>query len=76
LLEAQACGIPAVGTRTGGIADAVQDGRGGWLIGQDDVLASFQSALSIVTVPRPYCGRMTIGFASVPSRLKVSVPPL
>jgi phosphatidyl-myo-inositol dimannoside synthase len=36
-LEAQACGIPVVGTRTGGIADAVQDGRGGWLIGQDDV---------------------------------------
>jgi phosphatidyl-myo-inositol dimannoside synthase len=38
-LEAQACGTPVVGTRTGGIADAVQDGRGGWLIGQDDVAA-------------------------------------
>jgi phosphatidylinositol alpha-1,6-mannosyltransferase len=36
-LEAQACGVPVVGTRTGGIADAVQDGRSGWLIDQDDV---------------------------------------
>jgi phosphatidylinositol alpha-1,6-mannosyltransferase len=36
LLEAQACGTPVVGTRTGGIPDAVQEGRGGWLIDQDD----------------------------------------
>jgi phosphatidylinositol alpha-1,6-mannosyltransferase len=36
-LEAQACGTPVVGTRTGGIPDAVTDGDGGWLIGQDDI---------------------------------------
>lgn len=35
-LEAQASGTPVVGTRTGGIPDAVADGDGGWLIGQDD----------------------------------------
>lgn len=35
-LEAQACGTPVVGTRTGGIPDAVHEGRGGWLIEQDD----------------------------------------
>jgi phosphatidylinositol alpha-1,6-mannosyltransferase len=35
-LEAQACGIPVVGTRTGGIPDAVSEGQGGWLIDQDD----------------------------------------
>jgi phosphatidyl-myo-inositol dimannoside synthase len=35
-LEAQSCGTPVVGTRTGGIPAAVQDGNGGWLIEQDD----------------------------------------
>lgn len=34
-LEAQACGVPVVGTRTGGIRDAVTE-EGGWLIDQDD----------------------------------------
>jgi phosphatidyl-myo-inositol dimannoside synthase len=38
-LEAQACGIPVVGSRTGGIPDAVKEGAGGWLIDQDDVEA-------------------------------------
>jgi len=35
-LEAQACGVPAVGTNTGGIPDAISHGDGGWLIEQDD----------------------------------------
>jgi phosphatidylinositol alpha-1,6-mannosyltransferase len=35
-LEAQSCGTPVVGTRTGGIPTAIQDGEGGWLIEQDD----------------------------------------
>lgn len=38
-LEAQACGTPVIGTRTGGIPDAVKEGEGGWLIEQDDVAA-------------------------------------
>jgi phosphatidylinositol alpha-1,6-mannosyltransferase len=38
-LEAQACGTPVVGTRTGGIPDAVREGEGGWLIDQDDATA-------------------------------------
>lgn len=36
-LEAQSCGIPVIGTNTGGIADAISDGNGGWLIAQDSV---------------------------------------
>jgi phosphatidylinositol alpha-1,6-mannosyltransferase len=35
-LEAQSCGIPVIGTRTGGIPDAVFEGNGGWLIEQDN----------------------------------------
>jgi glycosyltransferase involved in cell wall biosynthesis len=32
LIEAAACGLPAVASRTGGIVDIVEDGRSGWLV--------------------------------------------
>ena len=32
---AQACGTAVIGTRTGGIPDAVEENNGGWLIHQD-----------------------------------------
>ncbi|PHR13023.1 MAG: hypothetical protein COA40_05755 [Aequorivita sp.] len=35
-LEAQSCGIPVIGTHTGGIPDAIEPENGGWLIAQDD----------------------------------------
>jgi glycosyltransferase involved in cell wall biosynthesis len=35
-LEAGACGKPVVGTRSGGVADAVIDGRTGFLVKEDD----------------------------------------
>jgi phosphatidylinositol alpha-1,6-mannosyltransferase len=38
-LEAQACGTPVVGTRIGGIPDAVREGDGGWLIPDNDAAA-------------------------------------
>ena len=38
-LEAGACEIPVVGTRTGGVVDAVQDGVTGLLVPQEDVEA-------------------------------------
>lgn len=37
-LEAQSSGIPAIGTLTGGIPDAIKHLNGGWLIPQDDSL--------------------------------------
>lgn len=43
--EAQACGTPCIGTRAGGIPDAIDEGNGGWLIEQDD-----KSALRILLI--------------------------
>jgi phosphatidylinositol alpha-1,6-mannosyltransferase len=51
LLEAQACGIPVVGTRTGGIPEAVSEGWGGWLIHQDDSRALAAIFAGLVEAP-------------------------
>lgn len=50
-LEAQACGTPVVGTRTGGIPDAIHGGDGGWLIAQGDVAALARILSALVTDP-------------------------
>lgn len=42
LLEAMACGLPAVAFDAGGMADAVHDGVTGFLVAQDDVAALSQ----------------------------------
>lgn len=36
-LEAQACGVPVIGGRTGGIPEAIREGSGGWLVEPDDI---------------------------------------
>lgn len=38
-LEAQAAGLAVLGTRAGGIPDAIVEGEGGWLVAKDDVEA-------------------------------------
>ena len=37
LVEAASCGLPCVGSRTGGIVDVIEDGRSGILFGAGDV---------------------------------------
>jgi glycosyltransferase involved in cell wall biosynthesis len=36
LVEAAACGLPAIGARTGGIVDVIEDGRSGRLVEPGD----------------------------------------
>jgi phosphatidylinositol alpha-1,6-mannosyltransferase len=50
-LEAQACGTPVVGTRHGGIPDAVEHGNGGWLIEENDSTALSQLLAKLVAKP-------------------------
>ncbi|MFC1585529.1 glycosyltransferase family 4 protein [Fibrobacterota bacterium] len=44
-LEAGACGTPSVGSRSGGIPDAVKDGETGFLIEPDDTAAVIEKIL-------------------------------
>jgi phosphatidylinositol alpha-1,6-mannosyltransferase len=36
-LEAQSCGVPVIGTNTGGITSAIRHNNGGWLVDQDNI---------------------------------------
>lgn len=50
--EAQACGTPCIGTRSGGIPDAIEEGNGGWLIEQDDMNALKNMFVSLIDNPQ------------------------
>jgi len=49
LVEAAACGLPAVASRTGGIVDVVEDGRSGLLVTPGDVAALSVALHRLVT---------------------------
>jgi phosphatidylinositol alpha-1,6-mannosyltransferase len=53
-LEAQACWTPVIGTRTGGIPDAVKEGEGGWLIEHDDAAALSKFLSQLVDDPTAF----------------------
>lgn len=53
-LEAQAAGLPVIGTRAGGIPDAIVEGEGGWLIDQDDVGGLVEHLKAVIGDPGPY----------------------
>ena len=54
-LEAQSCGVPVVGTRTGGIPEAIKDGEGGWLIEQGDCSKLTEIIRRLVHSPELFC---------------------
>jgi glycosyltransferase involved in cell wall biosynthesis len=62
LLEAAACGLPAVGARTGGIVDVIEDGVSGALFAPGDV-AGLAASLRRVTEAGE-AGRAALGAAA------------
>ena len=59
LIEAAATGLPAVGSRTGGIVDVIEDGASGWLVapGSVDELAARLQDLATDAAARERLGR-------------------
>lgn len=49
LLEAMACGVPGIGTNTGGIPEVIEHGVNGYLIDIGDIDACSQYALELLT---------------------------
>lgn len=50
-LEAGACGLPAVGGRSGGIPEAVEEGRTGWLVDPGDPRAIASTIVELLGSP-------------------------
>ena len=50
-LEAQSCGVPVIGTRTGGIPDAVKENNGGFLINSNQYHELKNHIIKLATTP-------------------------
>jgi len=50
-LEANACGKPVVGTRSGGVPDAIVDGETGYLVDEDDAAGAAEAMLRLLRDP-------------------------
>ena len=50
--EAQACGTACIGSRSGGIPDAVEEGNGGWLIDQDNEKQLIELLINCIDNPQ------------------------
>ncbi len=50
-LEAAACGLPALGGRSGGIPEAVEEGRSGWLVDPVDTSAIAEKIKMLLSSP-------------------------
>ena len=65
LTEAQAAGLPVIGSRSGGITDAVKEGAGGWLIEEQDSAALAQHLSHLVAAPEAFAAQGKLGAARI-----------
>lgn len=65
LTEAQAAGLAVIGTRSGGIPDAIREGEGGWLIEERDCAALGQHLVRLATDRREFVQQGQLGAGRV-----------
>jgi glycosyltransferase involved in cell wall biosynthesis len=51
VIEAQACGIPVVASRVGGLVDLIEDGKSGYLVAANDPQALADRIIEILNAP-------------------------
>jgi glycosyltransferase involved in cell wall biosynthesis len=73
LIEAAACGLPCVGTRTGGIVDVIEDGRTGLLVPPADADALAEALEALLADPGRRAALGAGGRARVKERFDVEV---
>lgn len=63
LTEAQSFGLPVIATRSGGIPDAVKEGKGGWLINERDDVALSEHLRRLIAAPEVFADQGQHGAA-------------
>ena len=53
VMEAQACGIPVVASRIGGLVDLIEDGESGYLVAVNDPAALADRIIEVLRNPKP-----------------------
>jgi phosphatidyl-myo-inositol dimannoside synthase len=67
-LEAAACGLPSLGGRSGGIPEAIEEGRSGWLVDPQDPRAIAATVLDLLGSPERLRRASEYGLRTAPER--------
>ena len=54
VMEAQACGIPVVASRVGGLVDLIEDGKSGYLVAVNDPAALANRIIEVLRAPQQF----------------------
>jgi L-malate glycosyltransferase len=73
LLEAMACGVPAIGTDIGGIPEVIEDGVTGYICELGDVRAVAEKAIELLSNPELYKQISEAAFQRVQSKFRSDI---